>query len=478
MFAGWGVLGMFDTKSKSMSATLADLKGISHFEGISEAEQSWFLDHAELITLAVGEHLFDTGDATNHMYLMLSGKVQVILDYQGTMLPVATHERGQISGLLPYSNLKTAPGYGEALEESRVLRLHKEHFLELERMSPALVQRLVDLMKTRVREQEKRAQQRDKLEALGKLSAGLAHELNNPASAIKRMAAELGKELVNYPASLSELLASGAKPEDMQEVEALVKVLHEREPEALDTLARSEREDELMDWMDDHDVEDGFDLAPIFQEAGMTLDDLEAFGSGMDEGVRTALLKVMACQLQMQCMVADIDEAGGRISELVGSVKTYSHMDRANDRQKLNLPEGLNSTLVMLTHKLKRKNIKLKVSYDPDLGTVMGFPGELNQVWTNLIDNAVDAMEDDGMLQVRGYNSGDYVRVDIEDSGHGIPQDVLPNIFDPFFTTKDVGAGSGIGLDVVSRIVKMHQGTIEVDSKPGKTVFCVCLPKV
>jgi signal transduction histidine kinase len=241
-------------------------------------------------------------------------------------------------------------------------------------------------------------------------------------------------------------------------------------------LQRSEREEELAERLEEHGVEDAWEMVEMFVDAGLTADDLDDLAGQIAEPVRAMALTWSACGLSAARMVADIESSTARISELVSSIKTYSHMDRSPEHRPTDVREGLDNTLTMLSHKLKKKNVQLERDYQEDLPSIPANAGELNQVWTNLIDNALDALEEGGSLRVVARAEGGSVSVRLIDDGPGIPEEILARIFEPFFTTKGVGQGTGLGLDIALRIAKTHQGGIEVRSKPGRTEMCVRLP--
>ena len=313
--------------------------------------------------------------------------------------------------------------------------------------------------------------QNEKLMALGKLSAGLAHELNNPASAMVRHAQQLYDKLHSTPEKFKAIMTMRITPEQTDQVnEILFSKLENLHKLDLAFLERNERTEELLDWLDDHGVEDGEDIADTFAEFGLKADDLdriEGIIGGKDLG---GILWWLESTLSMEKLVNGIQDSAGRIRDLIQSVKQYSYMDRGVSMENIDVHEGIRNTLVMLEHTLKKQKIELEKDFDADLPALPAYPGELNQVWTNLICNATDAMEEGGRLLVRSYRDRDYA------SGPGIPEEHLTRIFDPFFTTKPMGKGTGMGLEIVQRIVDRHRADIRVDSRPGKTTFTICLP--
>lgn len=311
--------------------------------------------------------------------------------------------------------------------------------------------------------------------ALGKLSAGLAHELNNPAAAARRAASDLKGLIDSLPATVARLARHGLAPDSI--LPAAEACTLADAPARLSALDMADREDELMDWLDDRGIQDAWKLAPLLAEAGITVHRLDqATGSIPDEAVGDVVSWIQQSSTASR-LVGEIHMASDRISELVASVKSYSHMDRSEEKQLADIPGGIESTLTMLGHKLRAKNIEVIVDHPDEMPTIMGWAGELNQVWTNLIDNAVDAMSDGGTLEVSISVIGPSVQICVTDSGSGIPADVLPRIFEPFYTTKDVDQGTGMGLDIVHRIiVTQHGGDILVNSEPGRTQFKIMLP--
>src|SRR5918997_64334 len=312
----------------------------------------------------------------------------------------------------------------------------------------------------------------EKLAALGKLSAGLAHELNNPAAAARRASEELGEAILE-----AQLTSVGHDERfSAEEREALVAL--QRETAAgnaalLDPLSLGDAEDRLADWLEEHGCEEPLDMAPALAEAGLDTDRLEAMAGAFDDRSLSCGLEWLAGTLDLLGLASEIAPGAGRISELVGAMKEYTYMDRAVVGE-VDVISGLQNTLTILGPRLK--DVSLLREYEKDLPGIPGRGGELNQVWTNLIDNAIDAVDGRGSITIRAYVEGDRVVVEVVDDGRGIPREAQVHVFEPFYTTKDIGAGTGLGLDIVRRIVTGHGGEVFVQSEPGETCFTVRLP--
>ncbi len=455
--------------------SVSDLKIVSEFADLPEEDLEWLAVQFEERVFEPGSEPFKPGDPAEQMMIVLSGMMRIFVPHKSGWRFFAQLDPGTITGLLPYSRMKTYEGRSEIVETTRVGFLDRDRFPDVLYRLPQLGQRLVARMSDRVRNVERVDQQADKMQALGKLSAGLAHELNNPAAAARRAAAELKELMDALPNTVGRLVGHGLTPDSVMPVaHACTLADHE---ERLSTLELADREDELLDWLEDHDIEDAWRIAPQLSEAGITVHHLDSSTNDIPENALADVLAWIQQSTTATRLIGELHAASDRISELVGSIKTYSHMDRSADKQPVDIEAGLNSTVTMLGHKLKGKNISTEWAIADELPTVHGFPGELNQVWTNLIDNAIDAMQDGGALRLAAGPLGPMVEICIEDNGSGIPEDILPHIFEPFYSTKDVGEGTGMGLDIVHRIiVDQHQGGIKVESEPGKTRFRIHLP--
>jgi signal transduction histidine kinase len=327
-------------------------------------------------------------------------------------------------------------------------------------------------------QQEVTMRQNEKLATLGKLSAGMAHELNNPAAATKRGAAQLLERAAAMQEIYLKLGDLGFSEEQVQTLLTLEDKARAcaQKPVELDSLARSDREYELETWLDDHGVEDPWDIAPNLVDFNFTEEELgqlvETYSTEQLPSVITWLDNTFAVYSLLQ----EVSEGAGRISELVKALKSYSYLDQA-PVQMVNVHEGLDSTLVILRSKLKGA-VNVTREYDPDLPAIEAYGSELNQVWTNLLDNAIDAVGESGAIIIRTSFNERWIVVEIEDNGEGIPETDLPHIFDPFFTTKEPGKGTGMGLNISHNIVvQQHNGRFDVESEPGKTVFTVRLPR-
>ncbi|MBF9223717.1 ATP-binding protein [Hymenobacter ruricola] len=460
--------------------TAADLATVTAFAGLPDATLDWLLAHGTGRTAAHGETLFEPGAPAELMVAVIRGGIQFYAAKGAQRDPIFRVEAGQVTGVLPYSRLRIINNQGTAVGDTWLYALHRNQFPALEQASPELTQRLVGVMNDRSRDQVRNQERDDKLRALGKLSAGLAHELNNPAAAIARAAQALAKQATTKPKLLQELIAQCPDPSALFAFAALavpVAATAEAPPLHLSPMQQSQREDELADWLTDQGVADAYRIAPGLVETGLTEQTLGAAAEVLPPAARPAAFAWLECQQSTLRLIHDVQEAGARISKLVADVKTYSHMDRAGGFELLDLTAGLDSTLNMLGYQLREKNVRLTRDYAPDLPQIRGQVSSLNQVWTNLIDNALDALPaQGGELTLRTRREGDFVRVFLIDNGSGIPADVLPHIFEPFYTTKQAGSGSGLGLDIAQRIIRQHDGRLEVDSKPGRTEFCAWLP--
>jgi signal transduction histidine kinase len=337
--------------------------------------------------------------------------------------------------------------------------------------------RLRDLEQAFV-QQEATLRQNEKLATLGKLSAGMAHELNNPAAATKRGAAQLLERIGAMQEIYLKLGALKLSDDQLQLLLALDDQARQsaRQPADLDSLARSDREYELETWLEDRGIEDPWDVAPNLVDLGISQEDLDRIAADFSPEQLPVTFSWLDSTFAVYGLLEEIGEGAGRISDLVKALKSYSYLDQA-PVQMVNVHEGLDSTLVILRSKLKG-NVSVRREYDPDLPMVQASGGELNQVWTNLLDNAIDAVGEEGAITIRTSHDDRWVTVEIEDNGEGIPESVMPHIFDPFFTTKEPGKGTGMGLNISHNIiVQQHNGRLEVDSSPGRTLFQIRIPR-
>ncbi|GAB3230859.1 ATP-binding protein [Hymenobacter seoulensis] len=453
-----------------------ELTRITIFNDLPPATLHWLASHGERRNFAPNETILSAGDEAQYMVAVLKGGLQFYMVRNGNREPAFRIDAGQISGVLPYSRLRVISGHGVAVGETEVFVLHRALFPELEQESPELVQRLVGLMSDRARLEARHQERDEKLRALGKLSAGLAHELNNPAAAIMRATETLTSLLQAKPALLLEFVRYCPAPETLSALAALAAAPVTAAPPASSPLARADAEDELSEWLETQGVPDGYQLAAGLLDAGLTLEALQPVVADLPEPARPAALSWLEGQLTTRRLVLDVQEAGTRITTLVANVKTYSHMDRGSNFEPLDVHTGLDSTVNMMSYCMREEKVQLIRDYAPNLPLVKGQVSSLNQVWTNLLDNAIDVLPPGGEIILRTRQEGEFVRVFVIDNGPGIPADVLPHIMEPFFTTKPAGEGTGLGLDIAMRIIEQHGGRLEVQSEPGHTEFGVWLP--
>jgi signal transduction histidine kinase len=451
----------------------SELLRVPAFVDLPEDQIDWFLARAEELNLKAGDIGFRQGDPADAMFVILEGQVQVRGELGGEAVFISS-KPGDGTGVLPFSRMTQFPLDARATTDAKILRFPSSLFPELVNKMPELTKRLVALMSDRIRETTRMEQQRNRLASMGKLSAGLAHELNNPASAAKRAAAQLREVLKKIKDASHELGRRELTPAQKSEIEKLEASFIQHGEVPLDPLQLSDLEEQIDSTLRSHGQNDLWQLAADLARRNVKPEMLESLFSILDADTARAALIRIAASVEIASLLDQIESGASRISDLVGAIKEYTYMDQS-PVQNVDVVKSLETTLTILNHKLKR-GVAVRREYEPVPLLVNSFGSELNQVWTNIIDNAIDAMGGKGELRLRTHREDDCVVVEIADNGPGISSDVQAHIFEPFFTTKKVGEGTGLGLDTALRIVKKHRGTIEVSSHPGDTRFEVWIP--
>jgi signal transduction histidine kinase len=473
---------MINTASNFSPATVEELKKVIGLKDLPDEHLQWLIDRSQVWEYEDGSVIFRTGDPIDIMWIILEGRVSFYLDVNGKLVYYYNFENdtqtGGVGGLLPYSRMKTSPGFTYAVGHVRGLALHKKYFPEMEQLNPDFIQKLVGYMTERARYFATQQLQQEKVSALGQLAAGIAHELNNPASAINRISSELIKRIKENYELTEKLLQHSIHPQQIKSIHHAVQKKEAEKKTKITALERIEKEDALTEWLEKNGFDAGKEISETFTEVGFTTADLEAIRIHAGNDAFMHILNWLDNLLGSQRIINDLNDASCRISELVGAIKSHVHMDRTNEMQPTNVHKDIDNTLTLLGYKLREKNITVKKKYCDNLPDVPAYVGELNQVWTNLIDNSIFAVPKNGEINIETSCDNKNLTVKVVDNGSGIPKEIMSRIFDPFFTTKKVGQGTGIGLDLVNRIVKRHNGEIKVNSVPGKTEFAICIPLI
>jgi len=472
-----------ETQPTSESVSLAEeLRSTFLFESLTDSQRAWLADRGEVVVLPEGQPVYREGEPAAFFFLLLDGRVRLSRQVQSEELVVAeTGQRGVYAGATrAWVGAADEARYGNSLTvlaPSRLFRLPAEEFAAAMQEWFPMAVHLLDGLFLGIRNAEAQTSQRATLLALGQMSAGLTHELNNPAAAGTRAVGQLRERVAGMRSKLATI-AGGSL--DGALLPRLVRLQEEAvtratKPPVRSPMEATDAEDELADWLDEQGVAGGYDLAPVLASAGLDPAWGEEVLEAVGEQCLDAAVRWIAYSVDTESLMRELEDATSRISALVGAVKQYTSMDRA-PYADVDVPAGLDSTVVMLSHKIG-PSISVVRDYEPDLPLVPAYGGELNQVFTNLLDNAADAMGGQGRLLLRARREGEGVRVEVVDDGPGIPTAALDRVFDAFWTTKPAGRGTGLGLDIARRIVeKRHSGRLTVTSRPGETCFAVWLP--
>ncbi len=462
--------------------TLEELRQVPLFEGLTEGQLREVLEEGSEEYIPAGEVGGREGEPVDHLYVILEGEFRWSKKVDGGEVVMNTYGSGEFFAEVPLLLGKPFLATWRALADSRVFALPNETFRRMLTIHPSFSNAVLEMLAQRIQVLYSVAQQRERLSSLGTLAAGLAHELNNPVSASRRAAGRLREGSENLRSLGMKLTRAASRGEiDPARLDALERIVREAfgrdKAPALDTLKQSDKEDEVALWLEDRGVEEAWELSSTLVGAGIGTTDLKLVEAAVPPGTLADALGYLAAVLGVTGLVDEIEESSMRISNLVATMEGYSYMDRA-PTQEVDVNEDLDNTLAILRHRLE--GIEVERDYDESLPRITAHGSELNQVWTNLLDNAIDAVADGdetSRIRLRTTSERDRLLVEISDNGPGIPEEIQDRIFEPFFTTKDVGKGAGFGLDVSYRIVVgRHGGDIRIVSKPGDTRFQVRLP--
>lgn len=456
---------------------IESLRKVELFSTLTDEQLQWICEQGKEVWLEPGEYHRRTGDPADQVFIMIDGEVQITQPIGTQEIVLVTYGAKTFFGELPILTGETTYwACGKAIQPCYILELDKDKFWQMLATMPSVTTSILQTMAQRVQELQSMSQQREKLAALGTMAAGLSHEMNNPMAAVRRGIGELQKLFPQLPALVLPLSQQQFTPEQVKYLVSLQTEVIERQENAtqLAPLAQCDLEDKLIDWLEDHDINDSWKLAPTLVSVGLKEKDLEEITQQIPTQALGDILAWLEATLAGLGLLSELEEGSNRVSELVKALQDYSYMDRA-PVQEVNVHDGIESTLKMMHHKIN-DGVVVNRNYG-DLPRISAYGSELNQVWTNLIDNALDAIGEQGEITIRSKCENDVVLIEIADNGSGIPSEIQSRIFEPFFTTKTVGQGKGLGLDIVYRtVVSKHKGDVRVNSCPGNTCFQVRLP--
>ncbi|HEX8990203.1 MAG TPA: ATP-binding protein [Anaerolineales bacterium] len=450
------------------------LRRIPLFAELSEADLTWLSTRAEPVVVEAGQHLIEEGQAGDAAYVVLDGEFDVVKRSSHQDIVIAVRNDGEVFGEMALIDQTPRSATVRAKSQSHVLKIRGEAFQELLAHSPSASMSILRTVSRRLRQNDALVRQNEKMAALGTLAAGLAHELNNPAAAIRRSAEHLRSALNDWTSASSGLQHLSLGAGQLQRLDELKAGILAAQPvSGLDALTQSDRESELQTWLEKRALAEPWQLAPTLVSAGWDAAKLSGLEQDFPGPTLGPVIQWLVSGLAVHALLDEVALGAERVSAIVKDVKAYAYLDQA-PIQQVDIPESLENTLAILRPKFD--GIKIVRDYAADLPRVEAYGGELNQVWTNILDNAAYAMHGAGTLQLRASHENGEVRVEIQDSGPGIPSEIQQRIFEPFFTTKPPGQGTGLGLHIVYSIINNHYGRIRLTSQPGSTCFQIALP--
>ncbi|MEN8242260.1 MAG: ATP-binding protein [Chloroflexota bacterium] len=455
------------------------LKNIPLFEGLNQEDLDRLSDTVILANLPQGKELFHEGDQGDRAYIIKEGEVEIIKESNGRDVLLAVRTTGEVIGEMALLEQVPRSATVRARTDVVFYTIRRRELERLMNSSLTAMQSLFQNILGRLREDQVNLRQSEKMAQLGTLTAGVAHELNNPAAAVKRGADHLIEATKKLDASYAHISRLGFDDQQWNILDTLTEKVHTRaaSPAEMDALARSDMEMEIEEWLTSHKIEDAWQMAPNLVNLNFDQDELASLTEQFTDKRLLCVIEWLNASYDVYSLLNEVSQGSSRISAIVKSLKSYAYLDQA-PVQSVNINEGIDDTLTIMHNKLKNQ-INIKREYASDLPEIMGYGSELNQVWTNLIDNAADVLADqeDAQIVIRTRQESDWVFVEVEDNGPGIPPEIQTKIFDAFFTTKAPGKGTGLGLNIsYNIIVQKHRGDMKVFSTPGKTCFQVMLP--
>ena len=457
------------------TALVDRLASLKILRNVPREEIEWLVDHGRIEHWEAGKVFRPHDRELPGLSIILSGSLAIHVERMGIHRRVMQWHDGDLTGALPYSRMKNPPGDTVVHEDLEAFTIDKEHFTGITRHCPEFTAICVHTMLDRARHFTGRDFQDEKMASLGKMSAGLAHELNNPAAAAGRSAKRLTEQKNEAEDSARALFGAHLNEQQLAALDNARSFCMVMPPAFLDTpLDRADRVDELAEWLEANGGE--IDQATALAETAMTVAGLQKLAEAFEGEMLRDALRWLAATAAITSIANELQDSIKRISDLVASVKGYTHMGQAAVAEPVNVARGLTDTSRLMASKIRDKNVTLRLEVPPDLPPARAFGSELNQIWMNLLENALDAVPYGGEITISAQQDYDTITVRVTDNGHGIPEDIKGRIFDPFFTTKPVGAGTGMGLDIVRRLVFNQKGDIDVESEPGRTTFRVVIP--